>query len=81
MAGFVAPDAAEDLLEHRMARGARHPVEQRRGRDFAHHEGSEKHGERILGHGAVEAGPVAAAVMVEPIDVVERGAFEFGRAA
>src|SRR5258705_316079 len=46
-------------------------------RHLSYHERRKDHGERIAIDGAVVAGPVAAAVVVQPSDIVERDALQF----
>src|SRR5215467_4217408 len=77
MARFVPSDRVEHLAEHRMGRGTRHSMEQRRRRNLAHHEGGENDRERVTINRAVIAGPVASAVVVEPVDIVERDLLQF----
>src|SRR5665213_1215352 len=79
MARLVLPDLCEDLAEDRMRRLLRHAEEQRRTRDFAHHERCEENRERVLAERLAVAFPIAPAVVVEPLNVIDRRALEVGR--
>src|SRR5215831_17748790 len=71
--GLVPADPAEHRREHGVGGARRHATEQGGRGHLAHHEAGEQDRQRVLADRLVVAGPVPAAVVVEPGDVVVRG--------
>ena len=78
MAALILADIAEGFLEHRLGAASSHLVEDGGGRDLAHQEGAEQHGQAVFGHGRLVARPVAGTVVVEPLGILLQALAQFG---
>jgi hypothetical protein len=78
VAAFVAADVLEAFLEDGFAGVVEHLLEDGGGGDLAHQEGAEQHGQVVLGHGLLVAGPVAAAIEIQPLHVLLQALAELG---